>query len=180
MKEIILHGKVFVPFIESKTIEKAVKRLALEIYDNYKNITPIFIGVLNGVIMFFSDILKNYPGKCEIGVIQLSSYNGIYPEKKVNIISNCSINIYNRDIVIFEDIIDTGNTVKKLYEIYCNESANSIKIATLFLKPEIFKAKLNIDFVGIQIPNKFIVGYGLDFNLLGRNYPDVYQLKDQL
>lgn len=178
MKEIVIHGKKFIPFIKRQEIEKNVNRLALEIYQEYKNVVPIFIGVLNGVILFFSDILKNYPGKCEIGVIQLSSYNGIEQNKNINIIHDWKINVYKRDVVIFEDIVDTGNTLKKLYEIANIKSANSIKIATLFLKQEIFNNTLNIDFIGIKIPNKFIIGYGLDFNLLGRNYPDVYQLKD--
>lgn len=178
MKEIIIHNKIFIPFINRQEIEKNVRRIAAEIYKKYKNATPIFIGVLNGGILFFSDILKNYPGKCEIGVIQLSSYNGMINKNKVNIISDWKIDIYKRDIVIFEDIVDTGNTLKKIYEIANKKLVNSISIATLFLKPDIFKNALPIDFIGIEIPDKFIIGYGLDFNLLGRNYPDVYQLKD--
>lgn len=178
MKEIIIHNKIFIPFINRKEIEKNVRRIAAEIYKKYKNITPIFIGVLNGGILFFSDILKNYPGKCEIGVIQLSSYNGIVSNNKVEILSDWKIDIYKRHIVIFEDIVDTGNTLKKIYEIANKKLVSSISIATLFLKPDIFKNALPIDFIGIQIPDKFIIGYGLDFNLLGRNYPDVYQLKD--
>lgn len=178
MKEIILHNRIFIPFIDRKKIEQTVRKMALDIYKTYKYITPIFVGILNGVILFFSDILKNYPGRCEIGFIQLSSYNGINSNKKVNIISNFSINLLGRDVIIFEDIIDTGNTLKKLYKMMDSQSVNSIKIATLFFKPEMFNSNLDIDFIGIRIPNKFIIGYGLDFDNLGRNYPDVYQIKE--
>lgn len=178
MKEIILCNKAFVPFINREKIEQVVQRMALGIYNKYKDVTPIFVGVLNGAVLFFGDILKNYPGQCEIGFIQLSSYHGMISSGKINTLSDWPIDISGRDVVIFEDIVDTGNTLKKLYEMAYDQSANSVSIATLFLKPEMFKGDLPIDFVGLRIPNKFIVGYGLDFDNLGRNYPDVYQIKE--
>ncbi|XOD68592.1 MAG: phosphoribosyltransferase [Flavobacteriales bacterium AspAUS03] len=180
MKQIILHNKIFVPFIDQEKIEQSVRNMTLEIYEKYKDTTPVFIGVLNGVILFFSDFLKNYPGRCEIAFIQLSSYRNMSSSGQVKVISDWPIDIYGRDVVIFEDIIDTGNTLEKLYEMVCNQLVKNVKIATLFLKPEVFKSDLVIDFIGMRIPNKFIIGYGLDFDGIGRNYPDVYQLKDEV
>lgn len=177
-KEIILHNKVFVPFIEKQKIKRTVKKMAFDIYKIYKNNTPIFIGILNGVILFFSDILKHYPGQCQIDFVQLCSYDGFNSTGKVDVISGCSIDLSGRDVVIFEDIIDTGNTLRKIYKLFRNCCASSIRIATLFLKKDVFKSNLNIDFVGIKIPNKFIVGYGLDFDNLGRNYTNIYKIKD--
>lgn len=180
MKEIILHGKAFIPFIDREKIEQVVQKMALDIYDKYKYVTPIFVGVLNGVVLFFSDILKNYPGQCEIGFIQLSSYHGMSSGGRVNIVLGWPIDISGRDVVIFDDVVDTGNTLKKLYEMVHDQSPNSVRIATLFLKPEMFKDDFPIDFVGLRISNKFIVGYGMDFDNLGRNYPDVYQIKEEV
>ncbi|XCI75472.1 MAG: phosphoribosyltransferase family protein [Flavobacteriales bacterium] len=179
MKQIILHNKVFVPFIDREKIEQTVQKMALEIYEKYKHTTPVFVGVLNGVILFFSDFLKNYPGRCEIAFIQLSSYRCMSSSGEVKVILDWPIDIYGRDVVIFEDIIDTGNTLEKLYEMVCTQVVKSVKIATLFLKPEVFKSDLNIDFIGMRIPNKFFIGYGLDLDGIGRNYPDIYQLKDE-
>lgn len=177
MNEIKLYDKKFIPYIENNKIQEIVKKLALTIYNAYKNKTPVFIGVLSGVVMFISDFLKYYPGKCEIGFIKLTSYHGFKSKKKILEQIKITTNINNRHVVILEDIIDTGNTLETLHNLIKNKTAKSLKIVSLFFKPDIFKKKLSIDLVGIHVSNKFVVGYGLDYNGLGRNYQDLYQLK---
>lgn len=180
MAEIKIHDKTFVPFIESKDIEQSIERMANTLYQEYENKVPVFIGVLNGVIMFFSDFLKYYKGDCEIGFLQLSSYKGIQSTGDINLLKDISVDITNRDIVILEDIIDTGNTLEYLYKLLEAKPVNSIKIITLFFKPEVYTKDLNIDLIGMNIPNKFVIGYGLDYDGLGRNLKDLYQLKENI
>lgn len=176
-KEISIHNKIFVPFIKYEKIKCIVKKMAHDIYEVYKNSVPIFIGILNGVVCFFSDILKNYPGFCKIDFVRVKSYKGLSSTGKVVLLSNCSIDLQGKDVVIFDDIIDTGNTLKSVYNIFKSKHVGSIKIAALFLKKSVYQGDMNIDFVGIEIPSYFIVGYGLDFDNIGRNYIDVYQIK---
>lgn len=179
IQEISIRGKTFVPFIEGAEIQKIVEELSEKIYYHYQGRTPVFVGVLNGVIMFFSDFLKKYPGNCEIAFIQLASYhNNICSSGKVDIISNWPVDLTDREVVIFEDIVDTGTTLEKINEMIRDQKVKSSKVATLFFKPDVYKSDLPVDYIGRSIPNRFIVGYGLDFDGMGRNIPDIYQLKD--
>ncbi|MCX8676079.1 MULTISPECIES: hypoxanthine phosphoribosyltransferase [Apibacter] len=180
MEEIKILDKTFTPFISSEEIDHSIQRMTNTLYEEYKDTVPVFIGVLNGVIMFFSDFLKNYKGNCEIGFLQLSSYkSGMQSSGTVDLITDMTVDITNRDIVILEDIIDTGNTLEYLYKLLEVKPVRSIKIATLFFKPDVYKKDLNIDLIGMNIPNKFVIGYGLDYNGLGRNFKDLYQLKGE-
>ncbi|MCB9202800.1 MAG: hypoxanthine phosphoribosyltransferase [Flavobacteriales bacterium] len=178
MSQIVIHDKTFIPLIKNEEIQKAVSKIALTINEQYKNETPIFVGVLSGVFMFFSDFLKNYPGKCEVSFLKLSSYDGTQSTGNVTTELDISTDITNRHVIILEDIVDTGNTLEKLYQLLKNKPVKSLKVASLFLKPDVFKKDFQIDYVGICIPNKFVVGYGLDYNGLGRNYTNLYQLKE--
>lgn len=177
MNKIRLYDKEFIPYITNEKIQQAVKKLAFAVHDLYKNEIPIFIGVLSGVIMFMSDFLKYYPGKCEIAFMKLASYQGIQSTHKITEQLIITIDIKNRHVVILEDIIDTGNTLEALYDLIKNKSAISVKVISLFFKPDMFQKNLSIDLVGIHLSNKFVVGYGLDYDGLGRNYQDLYQLK---
>ncbi|MGM5629771.1 hypoxanthine phosphoribosyltransferase [Apibacter raozihei] len=179
MKEIKIQDKTFTPFVTSQEIEHAIKRMTNTLYEEYKDEVPVFLGVLNGVIMFFSDFLKQYEGDCEIGFLQLASYQGTESSGKIKLVTDVTIDITNRHVIILEDIIDTGNTLEYLYSLLEMKPVKSIKIATLFFKPEVYKKDLNIDLIGMNIPNKFVVGYGLDYDGLGRNYKDLYQLKEE-
>ena len=180
MDTVKIHDKTFVPYLEDEEIQAIVKETALKIYDDYKDETPIFIGVLNGVIMFFSDLLKHYPGNCEIAFIQMSSYSGglestgiVYQKMEL------TKDIKDRHIIIVEDIVDTGNTVESLFQYFKEtQRPKSIKIASFLLKPEVYNKDFKIDYVGKEIPNKFVLGYGLDYDELGRNLKDLYQLED--
>lgn len=179
MESIKIHDKTFVPYLKHDEIQEMTKRVALEVYEEYKDEVPIFIGVLSGVIMFFSDFLKEYPGECEIGFIKMSSYVGTQSTGIVFKEMELTKDIKDRHIVLLEDIVDTGNTIENLCH-YFNETQRpkSLKIASLLLKPDVYKKEFTIDFVGKEIPNKFVLGYGLDYDELGRNLKDLYQLEE--
>ncbi len=128
--------------------------------------------------MFVSDFMKHYNRPCELSFIKLSSYQGTSTTEKVNELIGLGVNVENRTIIILEDIIDTGNTLVVLNDLFKDKKVKNLKVATLFFKPEAYKKDLPIDYVGIEIPHKFIVGFGLDYDEHGRNLPEVYQLKE--
>ena len=171
-----LHDKYFEPFLNEAEIKAAVKKIAQEIAADYKNEVPIFVGVLNGAFMFVSDLLKEYPHPCEVTFVKLSSYHGLTSTGIVETLLDVSEDIKGRSIIILEDIIDTGRTLQKLVHLFSNTNVKEFKIASLFYKSEIYNGEYTIDYVGLEIPTKFIVGYGLDYNELGRNLKEVYQL----
>ncbi len=173
-----LHDKTFEPFISSDEIEFAIQNLAKQMDDDFFDEIPVFVGVLNGAFMVLSDLMKHYRGMCEVSFVKLTSYDGIQTTNEVKQLIGLNENLEGRTVVIVEDIVDTGNTVEELKAIFKDKKVKHLKIATLFFKPEAYKKNIKIDYVGIRIPNKFIVGYGLDYNGLGRNLPDVYQLAE--
>ena len=179
MESITIHDKNFVPYLKHDEIQEIIKKLALKVYEDYKDETPIFVGVLNGVIMFFSDFLKYYPGKCEIAFLQVSSYSGTHSTGIVYKKMDLTKDVVDRHIILMEDIVDTGNTLENLFEYFKNtQRPKSLKVASLLLKPDVFQKDFTIDYVAKEIPNKFVLGYGLDYDELGRNLPDLYQLEE--
>ena len=174
-----LHDKYFKPFLSNAQIQTAIKDLAAKIAADHKDETPIFIGVLNGAFMFVADLLKHYDHSCEVSFVKLSSYQGLTSTGIVETLLDPPENLENRTVIILEDIIDTGRTLKELVHLFSNTNVKEFKIATLFYKSEIYNGEYAIDYVGIEIPDKFIVGYGLDYNELGRNLKEVYQLNQQ-
>ena len=174
-----LHDKYFKPFLSQAEIQSAVSKLAEKIAADYKDETPIFIGVLNGSFMFVADFLKAYQHPCEVSFVKLSSYQGLTSTGIVETLLDPPDNIEGRTVIILEDIIDTGRTLKELVHLFSGTKVKEFKIATLFYKSEIYNGEYSIDYVGIDIPNKFIVGYGLDYNELGRNLKEVYQLNQK-
>jgi hypoxanthine phosphoribosyltransferase len=173
-----LHDKQFVPFISAKEIDFAVENMAKEIEDDFFDEVPVFIGVLNGSFMFLSDLMKHYNKPCEISFVKMSSYEGTSTTNDVKQLIGLNQNLEGRSVIVVEDIVDTGNTVEELKTILKQHNVKHFKIATLFFKPEAYKKDLKLDYVGIRIPNKFIVGYGLDYDELGRNLKEVYQLEE--
>ena len=179
MESITIYDKNFVPYLKHDEIQEIIKKLALKVYEDYKDETPIFVGVLNGVIMFFSDFLKYYPGKCEIAFLQVSSYSGTQSTGIVYKKMDLTKDVVDRHIILMEDIVDTGNTLENLFEYFKNtQRPKSLKVASLLLKPDVFQKDFTIDYVAKEIPNKFVLGYGLDYDELGRNLPDLYQLEE--
>lgn len=138
---------------------------------------PVFIGVLNGSFMFVSDFVKRYPKPCEVTFIKLASYEGVKSTEDIQRLIGLTQDLSGRTVVILEDIIDSGNTLEEVHRIFKSENVKSLLIATLFYKPQAYKKDYKLHYVGIEIPNKFIVGYGLDYDGLGRDIPEVYQIK---
>jgi adenylate kinase len=172
-----LHDLYFKPFISEKEIETAIQRMVTEVATDLQDEVPVFIGVLNGSFMFVSDFVKQYPKPCEVTFIKLASYEGVKSTEDIQRLIGLTQDLTGRTVVILEDIIDTGNTLGEIHRIFKNENVKALKIATLFYKPEAYKKDFKLHYVGIEITNKFIVGFGLDYNGLGRNLPEIYQLK---
>ena len=178
-KAITLLDKQFELFISGSEIAEAVARVASAVAQDYKDEVPVFIGVLNGAFMFVSDFLKAYPHSCEVSFVKLSSYRGLTSTGLVKTLLDFPEGIQGRSIIILEDIVDTGRTVQELYHLLSGSNVKSFRIATLFFKSQIYKGEYPIDYFGMEIPDRFIVGYGLDYQELGRNLPDIYQLKQE-
>lgn len=173
-----LHDKQFVPFISAQEIDFAIAKIAAQVEDDFEDEIPIFIGVLNGAFMVVSDFMKHYKKPCEISFIKMASYEGTSSTNEVKQLIGLDQDLSGRTVIVIEDIVDTGNTLVALKELFKKQNVKHFKIATLFLKPETYKKDIKVDYVGIRIPNKFIVGYGLDYNGLGRNLPEIYQLNE--
>jgi hypoxanthine phosphoribosyltransferase len=171
-----LLDKTFEPFISSDEIDFAIKNMAKQMDDDFFDEVPVFIGVLNGSFMVLSDLMKQYRGMCEVSFVKMASYEGTSSTNDVKQLIGLNQDLEGRTVIVVEDIVDTGNTVEELKAIFKQKKVKHLKIATLFFKPEAYKKDIKIDYVGIRIPNKFIVGFGLDYDGLGRNLADVYQL----
>jgi adenylate kinase len=178
MESIQIHDKHFVPFIDKDKISRYVEFLANQIAEDIgPGEVPIFIGILNGSFMFAADFVRNYPHECHITFVKMASYEGVNSSGKIKHLVGINEDLTGKTVVILEDIIDTGNTLAEIYDIFRDKKIKKLMVATLFFKPEVFKKELPIDYIGKSIEDKFIVGYGLDYDGLGRNLPDIYQLK---
>ena len=175
MKTIRLHDKNFRLAIPNGRICDAIGRVADRINKDYAGReTPLFVGVLNGSFMFAADLMRNLTIPSEISFVKLASYAGTSSTGKVKELVGLNDDIEGRTVVIVEDIVDTGVTMKHLLETLQAKNPKEIRIATLLLKPDKLKVDLNIHYIAMRIPNDFIVGYGLDYDGLGRNYRDIY------
>ena len=173
-----LHDKQFIPFISAQEIDFAISKIAAQVADDFADEIPVFVGVLNGSFMVVSDFMKHYKSPCEVSFIKMASYEGTVSTNDVKQLIGLDYDLNGRTVVVIEDIVDTGNTLVALKELFKKQNVKHFKIATLFFKPEAFKQDIKIDYIGIRIPNKFIVGFGLDYDGLGRNLPEIYQLKE--
>jgi hypoxanthine phosphoribosyltransferase len=141
-------------------------------------IKEFFIGVLNGSFLFCADLIRQFNSTCEVAFIQFASYEGTQSSGKVKELMSLSIDIKNRDVIILEDIVDTGNTLEKLMITLKKHAPSSIKIATLLFKPNAYKKKIPIDYVAIEVGNEFLVGFGLDYDGIGRNLEHIYKIEE--
>ena len=175
---ITLNDKNFKPYIDQQRIATEVKRIAKEINSDLMNEFPIFLAVLNGSFMFASDLLKEIEIPCEISFIKLVSYEGLESSGTVKELIGLNQNIENRTVVIIEDIVDSGVTIEKLVSLLNIEKAKKIKVATVLFKPDAYKKKFAIDYIGFKIPSKFVLGYGLDYAQKYRNLRSIYMLSE--
>lgn len=178
MDVIQIKDKKFTVSIREQEILKEVSRVADEINRDLAGKNPLFISVLNGSFMFTSDLLKKITIPCEVSFVKLASYQGISSTGVIKEVFGINEDLTGRTVVIVEDIIDTGLTMQRLLETLGTRNPQEIRIASLLVKPEKLKVKLDIDYVAMNIPNDFIVGYGLDYDGEGRNYPDIYTVME--
>lgn len=176
----MLHNKRFRVCTTAVQIDEAVTVVAEKINADLKDVdTPIFLSVLNGSFMFTADLMRKININSDLAFIKLASYSGTSSTGEVKQIMGLSTDVKGRTVVIVEDIVETGNTIEEMYRILKEAGAAEIKICTLLLKPEAYKKDLKIDYAALCIPNDFIVGYGLDYNQLGRQYKDIYVLDEE-
>ncbi|MCO4293426.1 hypoxanthine phosphoribosyltransferase [Solitalea sp. MAHUQ-68] len=175
---ISLHDKRFEPYIKEVAIQNRVNAIAEQISDDYKGKRPLFISMLNGAFWFTADLLRNIVGEFEVSFVKFKSYHGTQSSGEVVQSLGLDIDVKDRDIVVLEDIIDTGGTLKVFLEVLSQHNPGSVKIASLLIKPGALKYPIKADYVGFEIPNDFIVGYGLDYDGLGRNLRDIYVIEN--
>lgn len=178
MSTIKIFDKEFVPFISEETIIEKIKELANQIKKDYDGKRPLFIAILNGSFMFASDLFKHVDIEAEICFIKLASYKGTKSTGHVITAIGLDLDITNRHVIILEDIIDTGKTLHSFLPQLQNQQPASLAIAVLLDKPEPRKFEVTINYTCFTIPNIFVVGYGLDFDGLGRNIREIYQLQN--
>jgi len=176
MTSIKVHDKEFFSYITSQEIEEQVARIAAEINRDYEGKKPLFIAILNGAFIFAADLFKHLTVEAEICFIKLASYKGVKSTGKVITAIGLDIDLYSREVIIIEDIVDTGKTLSQFLPQLEHHHPASLKIASLLHKPEAMVHPIKIDYLGFTIPNKFVIGYGLDYDGLGRNIKEIYQL----
>ena len=176
MSKIRIHDREFVKSISREEIDKEIKRVAAQINHDYTGKRPLFLGVLNGSFMFVADLLKNIELECEISFVKFSSYQGTETTGKVREVIGLSESLEGRDVIILEDIVDTGHTMHKMMDRLKKYNPASVEIASLFVKPARMQVPVDVKYALFTIPDRFIVGYGLDYDGLGRNLPDVYDV----
>lgn len=176
MKTVTVKDKTFKTYLRHKQIINAVDKVSEQINKDLKGKVPLFLVVLNGAFVFATDLLQRIKLDCEISFVKLSSYQGTKSTETVRELIGLDRALKDRIVVIVEDIIDTGITMAYTRQKLKEMEAADVKIATLLFKPDAFKKDYQIDYIGLEIPNEFIIGYGLDYDGFGRNYPDIYQV----
>jgi hypoxanthine phosphoribosyltransferase len=176
-KDIQLHELIFEPYISAPIIHEKVNLIAHAINHDYAGAKPLIIVVMNGAFVFAADLVRQFDIECDIMFVNIKSYNGTISNDSAVIQWDDGNNIVDRDIIIIEDIIDTGKTMAKLIPFLQTKGTRSVEVAAIFIKPDAAQHDIQIKYAGISIPDRFVVGYGLDYNGLGRNLKDVYQLK---
>lgn len=178
MKEVKLHDKNFEIYITNERINEAIEALAVKLQADLHGKRPLFVAVLNGAFMFAADLLKKLDMECEISFVKVASYHGLSSTGTVKELVGLNERLEGRSVVIIEDIVDTGMTLESIIEDLRRRNPSEIKVASLLFKPAAYTKKIPIDYVALEIPNDFIVGYGLDYDGLGRNLKDIYKIKN--
>ncbi len=173
-----IHDRHFELFIPHRQITERIVEIATHVNEDYSDKNPLFLSILNGAFMFTADLFKEISIPAEISFIKLKSYRGTESTGKVKELVGLDDNIFDRNIIIIEDIVDTGKTLHHILDEFTDLGARSIEVLTLLYKPEANKNPVHLKYIGFEIPDVFIVGYGLDYNGLGRNLKDIYKIID--
>ena len=174
---ITIKDKTFVPFIESEAIQSRIQELAEKINQEYAEKQPLLVVVLNGAFLFAADLAKHLTIPCEITFLRVSSYKGTESTGQLREILGLTEAVTNRDLIVIEDIVDTGKTLHDICDQLLAQAPSSLAIATLLFKPEALQQPIDLQYVGFEIENRFVLGYGLDYDGLGRNNPNILVLE---
>jgi hypoxanthine phosphoribosyltransferase len=178
MAPITVNNKPFEVYIEEAKIQARIAELAAQMNLDLKDKKPLFLAVLNGSFLFAADLFKKLTIDCEISFVKLSSYEGTQSTEKVKKLIGLNEDIKGRTIVVLEDIVDTGITINEMMSQLMEHEPSEIKIATLLFKPAAYIKRVHLDYVGFEVPKVFLLGYGLDYDGLGRNLNDIYKIKE--
>lgn len=173
-----VHDKKFIPYITEEKLQARIKELAQQISLDLEGKKPLFIAILNGSFMFAADIFKHLSIEAEISFIKLASYKGTKSTGNVITAIGLDEDLYGRTVVILEDIVDTGKTLSQFLPQLEHQQPEKLMVVSLLTKPEAMTHPVHIDYLGFSVPNKFLLGYGLDYDGLGRNLPEIYQLSE--
>lgn len=178
-KLVRLNDKTFRLFKSESEILSAVRNVAHQINEDYIGKRPLIVPVLNGSFMFASDLIKELMLDCELSFVKAVSYQGTQSSGQLSVLMGLNQSIEGRHVIIVEDIVDTGHTLSRMLPVFLEQKPASLRIASLLFKPNALKVEMKIDYIGMEIPNEFIVGYGLDYDGLGRNLRDIYQVMEE-
>lgn len=179
MEKITIHDKVFKPFIREEQIQERIEVLAEELNAKLGDKSPLFVIMLNGAFLFASELIKRFEGNCEVQFIRAKSYVGLKSSGNVDYSHTNDLNVEERHVVIIEDIVDSGKTLHDFQPILERKLPASISIVSLLVKPDALQYPVQVAHQGFEISNKFVVGYGLDYDELGRNLTSIYQLDEE-
>lgn len=175
--QIVINGDRFVPYLSAEQIKNRVKELATQINKDYQGKVPIFIGILNGSFIFFADLIREISLDCEVDFLKLSSYGDAkITSGQVKLLKDLNCQVTGRDIIVVEDVIDSGLSIEFMKKIISKENPASLRVVTLLLKKSVAKVNFPIDYVGFEIPPEFVIGYGLDYAQKVRNLRSIYRL----
>lgn len=176
MNTVTINNKKFVKSLPNEEIQARIAKLARQINEDWKGVRPIFLCVLNGAFVFAADLVRKVDLECDVAFVKLASYSGLSSTGHIREIMGLNIDVTNRVVIVVEDIVESGLTMSHMIETLKAQNPKAVKVATLLTKPERLKVHVPLDYVAFEIPNDFIVGFGLDYDGLGRNLPDIYTL----
>jgi hypoxanthine phosphoribosyltransferase len=178
-EKLIVNGEIFETLLSEDQIQNRIKELGKEISRDYEGKIPVFVGVLNGAFIFMADLLKNISINCEVDFYKLSSYGDAkISSGKVKLLKELNCDVNERDVIIVEDIVDSGLSIKYLEELFNEHNPASMRVVSLLRKPQSLKYDVKIDYIGFDIPSKFVIGYGLDYEQKFRNLRSIYVLSE--
>jgi len=178
MKSVTVNGKRFVPYLSEEALAEKVREIAVRLNNDLADKDPVFLGVLNGAFMFVADLFRQINIPCEISFVKLASYSGMRSTGSMKELIGLNENLRGRHVVVVEDIVDTGNTIVALQAALESREPASVQICTLLCKPTALLHELQLEYVALEVPEHFFLGYGLDFDGHGRNLPTLYHLEE--